>query len=276
MTFLKEIGDYLHRVREEKNISLKEIQEATKISMRYLEAIDRGDLDGIPGEVYRKGFLVNFANAIGLDGQEILQKYYQMKNAAVVEEQQQQLLQQQKQLQQQPQRQQRQQHQPIQTPVVTREKKVTPSDVPDDEQLKGLYLGIVVALIGILIVASFFLFPYYRNNHLDDTDNTKIETSTDTNKVQTNPIAPITVNVIFKEKVWVQVKSDGDYLYGADGMSFDASQSQQVWTAQREMIIKMGNPAGIMISLNGKDLGQLGERGKIKTIRLTPKGVEAL
>lgn len=265
---MKDIGDYLHRVREEKNISLKEIQEATKISMRYLEAIDRGDLDGIPGEVYRKGFLVNFANAIGLDGQEVLQKYYQMKNAAEIEEQQQ---------QQQPQPQHQHRHQAqAQAPAVVREKTMAPPEPQDEEQLKGLYLGIVVALIGILIVASFFLFPYYQNNRDDNADVTKEETSTKVTTVKPKLIAPITVNVTFKERVWVQVKSDGEYLYGAEGMSFDVSEPQQVWTAQREMIIRMGNPAGLVISLNGKDLGQLGERGKSKSIKLTPKGVEAL
>lgn len=270
---MKEIGDYLHRVREEKNISLKEIQEATKISMRYLEAIDRGDLEGIPGEVYRKGFLVNFANAIGLDGQEVLQKYYQMKTAVEVEEQQQQLQQQQQHQQPQPQRQQRQQ---APTPLAVRENTAAPLDSQDDEQLKGLYLGIVVALIGILIVASFFLFPYRSNIHNDSATVTKEETSIRKNVEKHKFIAPITVNVTFKEPVWVQVKSDGVFLYGAEGMSFDTSEPQQVWTAQREMIIKMGNPAGLTISLNGKDLGQLGERGKSKSIKLTPQGVEAL
>ncbi len=271
---MKEIGDYLHRVREEKSISLKEIQEATKISMRYLEAIDRGDLEGIPGEVYRKGFLVNFANAIGLDGQEVLQKYYQMKNAAELEKQQQQQQQQEQQQQQQsiPQHQYRQEP----TPVVVRERVATSPEPQDDEQLKGLYLGIVVALIGILIVASFFLFPYRQSTQDDGAAVTKEEASATDTMEAPKSIAPITVNITFKERVWVQVKSDGEYLYGAEGMSFDSSEPQQVWTAQREMIIRMGNPAGLMISLNGKDLGQLGEKGKTKSIKLTPQGVEAL
>ncbi len=267
---MKEIGDYLHRVREEKSISLKEIQEATKISMRYLEAIDRGDLEGIPGEVYRKGFLVNFANAIGLDGQEVLQKYYQMKNAAELEQQQQQ------QQQHQPQSIPQQQHHQEPTPVVVREKTVKSPEPQDDEQLKGLYLGIVVALIGILIVASFFLFPFRQSNQDDGAAVTKEETSATDTMETPKSIAPITVNVTFKERVWVQVKSDGEYLYGAEGMSFDSSEPQQVWTAQREMIIRMGNPAGLIISLNGKDLGQLGEKGKTKSIKLTPQGIEAL
>ncbi|HBE80551.1 MAG TPA: hypothetical protein DDW65_22610 [Firmicutes bacterium] len=250
---MKEIGEYLHQIREEKNISLKEIQEATKISMRYLEAIDRGDLDGIPGDVYRKGFLVNFANAIGLDGQAVLQKYNQMKTAEEEEVRQ------------------------IQHQVAVQESR-TPQTL-DNEQLRGFYLGIVVALIGILIVTSFFLFPSYHSKNLkgiDGANGAQVITTKTNSPTKRKFIAPITVNAIFKDNVWIQVKSDGDYLYGVDGMTFDPSQAQQVWTAQREMIIKMGNPAGVVLTFNGKDLGQLGERGKIKTVKLTPHGLEAL
>jgi transcriptional regulator with XRE-family HTH domain len=278
VTCLKEIGDYLHRVREEKNISLKEVQEATKISMRYLEAIDRGDLEGIPGEVYRKGFLVNFANAIGLNGQEVLQKYYQMKSA-----EEEKLLQAQTQIQTQTKNQAQNQAQAqTQTQVIAKESRtVPPHAAADEEQLKGLYLGIVVALIGILIVASFFLFPSYRNNPMDETGISTVDTVEEDDfitDIEATPelIAPITVNAVFKENVWVQVKSDGNYLYGVDGMNFGPSQPQQVWTAQHEMIIKMGNPAGLILNFNGKDLGQLGERGKIKAVKLTPRGLEAL
>jgi hypothetical protein len=149
----------------------------------------------------------------------------------------------------------------------------------DNEQLRGFYLGIVVALIGILIVASFFLFPSYHGKNMkgiDAASGTHVINTKTNSPTERKFIAPITVNAIFKENVWVQVKSDGDYLYGVDGMNFDPSQAQQVWTAQREMIIKMGNPAGVVLNFNGKDLGQLGERGKIKTVKLTPHGLEAL
>jgi Uncharacterized protein conserved in bacteria len=285
VTCLKEIGEYLHRVREEKNISLKEIQEATKISMRYLEAIDRGDFEGIPGEVYRKGFLVNFANAIGLNGQEILQKYYQMKDA---EEEKLEPAQPQPQthVHTRPQTQPQVQTQPqsqTHSKVTTRQNRTasSPAAATDEEQLRGLYLGIVVALIGILIIAGFFLFPSYRESHMNETgiskaDKANEEDATNENEAAEGLIAPITVNAVFKENVWVQVKSDGNFLYGADGMNFGPSQPRQVWTAQRELIIKMGNPAGIVLNFNGKDLGQLGERGKIKEVKLTPRGIEAL
>lgn len=243
---MKEIGDYLRRVREEKNISLKDIQEATKISMRYLEAIDRGDFNGIPGEVYRKGFLVNFANTIGLNGQEILQRYNQIKAS------------------------QEEEVRVAQCQATLQEKNTRGLD---NEQMKGIYLGVVVALIGILIILSFVGFSSFRQGELKETSVS--ETATSEAKTENFP-APITVSAVFKESIWIVIKADGEYPLGAGGVNFDSSQPKQIWTAQREMIITMGNPAGLILTFNGKELGQLGERGVKKTVKLTPQGLEAL
>lgn len=79
---MKEIGDLLREARIKGNLSLEEINETTKIRLDQLEAIEAGDFQKLPGEVYVKGFIMNFARAVGLDGHEVLQKYYELKRAA--------------------------------------------------------------------------------------------------------------------------------------------------------------------------------------------------
>jgi cytoskeleton protein RodZ len=54
---MKELGEFLKKTREEKGISLKDIQDRTKIRSRYLEAIEKGEFQIVPGEVYLRGFL---------------------------------------------------------------------------------------------------------------------------------------------------------------------------------------------------------------------------
>ena len=51
------IGPILKRAREEKNISLQEIAETTKIRVKYLQAIEDEQFDLLPGAVYAKGFV---------------------------------------------------------------------------------------------------------------------------------------------------------------------------------------------------------------------------
>ena len=42
-------GDELRRERELRQVSLREVSQATKISLRYLEALERNDFAGLPG-----------------------------------------------------------------------------------------------------------------------------------------------------------------------------------------------------------------------------------
>ena len=58
---LKTIGNLLKERRQERNLTLKQISEATKIRSEYLEALEKGDYSVFPSEVYIKGFLKNYA-----------------------------------------------------------------------------------------------------------------------------------------------------------------------------------------------------------------------
>ncbi len=72
---MKQIGKELKEVREEKGISLEEIAEKTKIQPRFLRAIESGNWEDLPEEVYLRGFLKTYADALGLEGQEFVESY---------------------------------------------------------------------------------------------------------------------------------------------------------------------------------------------------------
>ncbi len=72
---MRDIGQKLKEAREERGLSLKAISEQTKIRIRYLQAIENGDFDVIPGKVYAKGFLKAYALIVGLDPIEIITQY---------------------------------------------------------------------------------------------------------------------------------------------------------------------------------------------------------
>ena len=72
---MQEIGGILRRAREGRGASLREAQAATKISLKYLEALECGDEAAFPGEVYLKGFLRTYAEFLGLDGWEMVRRY---------------------------------------------------------------------------------------------------------------------------------------------------------------------------------------------------------
>ena len=68
-------GRYLKTVRLEKGIGLVEVSEETKVGMDYLLLIEKEDHDRLPADVFVKGFLRAYAQAIGADGEEVVRLY---------------------------------------------------------------------------------------------------------------------------------------------------------------------------------------------------------
>lgn len=72
---LTELGKLLKENREEKGMSLEELQTATKIQKRYLAAIEEGNYDVLPGTFYARAFIKNYCEAIGLNYETIFDEY---------------------------------------------------------------------------------------------------------------------------------------------------------------------------------------------------------
>ncbi len=68
-------GTWLRRQRELREISLREIADVTKISIRYLEALEQDRFDVLPAPVFAKGFLREYARYVGLDADEVVNSY---------------------------------------------------------------------------------------------------------------------------------------------------------------------------------------------------------
>jgi cytoskeletal protein RodZ len=69
------LGEELKREREFREISLREISDATKINMRILEAIERDHYDILPGGIFNRNFIRAYAEFIGLDPEIAVRKY---------------------------------------------------------------------------------------------------------------------------------------------------------------------------------------------------------
>jgi len=65
---LAEIGAQLKQMREGKDISLNQVTASTLIAERHLKAIEEGNLDMLPEAVYIQGFIRKYSSAVGLEG----------------------------------------------------------------------------------------------------------------------------------------------------------------------------------------------------------------
>ncbi|GAB4372168.1 MAG: hypothetical protein Kow0062_08300 [Acidobacteriota bacterium] len=71
----RSFGEMLRRERELRRISLREVNEATKINIRYLEALERNEFTYLPAGAFTRGFIRAYARYIGLDEGEMINAY---------------------------------------------------------------------------------------------------------------------------------------------------------------------------------------------------------
>ena len=70
MTAPEAAGDFgprMKRLREQRGVSLRDIAERTKISVRTLEALERDDVARLPGGIFSRSIVRGYADAIGSD-----------------------------------------------------------------------------------------------------------------------------------------------------------------------------------------------------------------
>jgi cytoskeleton protein RodZ len=68
-------GEQLKREREMRGVSLDEISAATRISTRFLQAIENEQWDQLPGGIFNRGFVRAMAHYLGLDEESIVAEY---------------------------------------------------------------------------------------------------------------------------------------------------------------------------------------------------------
>jgi cytoskeleton protein RodZ len=70
-----DVGSQLRHAREERGLSLDQLADRTKISLRNLRAIERNGFDQLPGGLFTRGFLRAYAREVGLAPEEIVRQY---------------------------------------------------------------------------------------------------------------------------------------------------------------------------------------------------------
>lgn len=69
------LGEILKNVRKKKNLTLEQVEEETKVRVRYLEALEEGHYEILPSSVYAVGFLVKYAEFLGINKDNLIEKF---------------------------------------------------------------------------------------------------------------------------------------------------------------------------------------------------------
>jgi cytoskeletal protein RodZ len=84
VTETRTIGTLLKKSREHKRMSVTEVSRVTRIPVTTLDALEADRFDDLPGEVFVRGFLKSYAQAVGLAPGEVLARYTSSRNVTIV------------------------------------------------------------------------------------------------------------------------------------------------------------------------------------------------
>src|ERR1044072_7612369 len=70
-----DFGSGMGEVRERRGVSLRQIADATKISVRALEALERNDISQLPGGIFSRAFVRSYAAKIGADPEQTVRDF---------------------------------------------------------------------------------------------------------------------------------------------------------------------------------------------------------
>ncbi|MBI5027183.1 MAG: helix-turn-helix domain-containing protein [Nitrospirae bacterium] len=230
-------GKILKAEREKRSLSLKEISANLKVSQAYLRALEEEKYEQIPGEVFVKGYLRLYSRFLGLDGDYILS-----------------LL-------------------PDETKPMEIEEK------PPRDEKKPLshswHLYLIILIISTIAVVSLFFFTTQISKYetpppvIEQPAQPRIETTTPEliqpeQEQSKQPPAKLSLKITAIEDTWLLVSPDGQKPSDVILMAGESAE----WEAIEGFSIKIGNAGGVKLYFNGKDLGPIGSKGEVVTLKL--------
>lgn len=236
---MQTVGEILRSEREKKGLSVKEIEIATSIRTLYITSIEEGNYSIIPGEVYLKGFIRNYSNYLGLDGQQIVDLYRQNQlPVAPVNE------------------------------TIAPQKNESLSEKPTEKNTNFSKWMIVSLLVVVLVGGAWWLLDSPKpiqepktTKQVQPTPTTPVQpippkTLTPSTPIQTKPVVIIAK---YTDQCWTSVTADNKSIFEGTPKAGDTL----TWEAEQNVTIKVGNAGGIDIIYNGQSMGQLGSKGEV-------------
>jgi len=298
------IGDTLRRERQRRNLDLPRIASELKISQRFLEAMEQDEFAKLPGGVFTKSFVRQYASFLGLDGDEMVAEV-----GHLVEPE----------------------------PAIAEPDDKSKPDVPGvqlemgEESWRSVsdrsapfpsWLKSGVLLVVLMLVCSgvywWFQRPRPRVQAHETPPATKATapapalteaappqtaaaepaptsatppaptetpavqpvadqpaasatpTPSDVPKLAPNPNATVRVGITAEEAVWIRADVNGKYEFSG---TLQPHETRNI-DADGQVTLRLGNAGGATITLNGKPVGEVGPKGQIRTVQFTSGGFQ--
>jgi cytoskeletal protein RodZ len=275
---MSSVGETLRRERLRKELGLEQISRETKISARLLEAIEKDRFDLLPGGVFAKSFVRQYARFLGLEEEEV---------AAELE---------------------KAVHPGGELPSFASAAPEPAYKVPRMVEWEGggrsnsSVLSALALVVAVMLVCSALYAWWLRSRRpaavtapiaavrRAPTAITKAAEPVPERQVEApvpqvkqaeaaavpvdtaNPAAALQVSLTADADDWLRVSTDGKVVMS------DVLRASEVKTfaAREAVLIRVGNAGSLQITVNGKPAGPLGPKGQVRTVEVTREGVHIL
>jgi cytoskeletal protein RodZ len=240
-------GENLRRERDVRGVSLREIAEGTKISVRFLQALEEDRLDVLPGGLFPRAFVRQYALFLGLDPEKVVTEFVAAHGQPTVPE-----------------------------------RKIAPAPERRARLSLGRVFLAVVAVLAVVLTFRRGREPEAARPEPTPTAVAAAPAVLPTDRVYPSPeLVPaaaeagdgLVLTMTAQQDCWVEVRADGTTVMNrvlAEG------ESQRL-EARGEIVLSVGNAGGLSIRVNDRPALPLGRSGEVrKNIVITRQNLPSL
>jgi cytoskeleton protein RodZ len=254
---MDDFGGKLRQARERRGISLRQISASTKIAAAALDALEKNNISKLPGGIFSRAFVRSYAVEVGLDPDETVREFLERFNQEA-------------------------------PPSAEAMAAAIPEEERHFEQrqrqaMKAVGFGLVLLLI--LIAVGIFAYRSRRAASPQDAPAAAALSAPASVPVPEAPApapvdagapsgaAPIAGQLKLElhpvSECWVSLTLDGRKLFARVMQPGE----RETHVVQQEAVVEIGDAGAFAFTVNGRPGKPLGDKGQVKTLKLTPATV---
>ncbi|HEY3742661.1 MAG TPA: RodZ domain-containing protein [Bryobacteraceae bacterium] len=265
------IGEQLRHARLAQNLDLSQIAEETKIGKYYLEAIEANQIERLPGLFFYKAFVRQYSKILKVDGKKLetqINAEHGAPEVTVGELRQSRL------------------------PMLSEPALRAANTVGGDLRLVLASIGLILVLVGGSVIYTWAQRPsspsvavaeqkpaYVPASGASGEKSVKaaaapmpdqqasIREVVDNLTPDAGPGSNVSLSLSAIEPTWITITSDGKTVY----TGILEPQQSKLLAGKQNVVIKVGNAAGLEVKWNGKAIGRIGDQKQVRTILFTDK-----